>query len=75
MGQDIARQFAHRTHNEAVEEVSAHLLKFWDPRMRNELRRCVAQGDHELESILAEAVRDWPDEEYTQADRREPSGG
>ena len=75
MGADIARQFAHRDHDQAVEEVSAHILKFWDPRMRAELSRSVAAGDDDLEPILAEAVRTWPDEEDTQADRHEPSGG
>jgi formate dehydrogenase subunit delta len=75
MGHDIARQFAHRDHDQAVKEVSAHLLKFWEPRMRAELRRCVGSGDHEVEPILAEAVRIWPDEDDTQADRTEPSGG
>ena len=75
MGHDIARQFAHRPHEDAVEEVSAHILKFWEPRMRSELRRCVHVDDHDLEPILAEAVRTWPDEEDTQADRDIPSGG
>lgn len=75
MGHDIARQFAHRDPDQAVEEVSAHILTFWEPRMRDELRRCVAAGDHDLAPILAEAVRTWPDEEDTQAERPEPSGG
>ena len=57
MGHDIARQFAHRNHHDAVEEVSAHILKFWEPRMRAELRRCVAARDDDIEPILAEAVR------------------
>lgn len=43
--------------------------------MRAELRRGVTTGDHDLEPTLAEAVRTWPDEEDTQADRHEPSGG
>lgn len=75
MGHDIVRQFAHRNDDQAVEEVSAHILKFWEPRMRAELRRCVSLGGPGVEPILAEAVRTWPDEEDTQADRREPSGG
>lgn len=75
MGHDIARQFAHRPNDQAVEEVSAHLLKFWEPRMRAELRRSVTAGDPDTDPILAEAVRTWPDEEHTQADRHEPSGG
>ena len=75
MGHDIARQFGHLPHDRAVEEVSAHLLKFWAPPMRAELRRCVAVNDHDVEPTLAEAVRTWPDEDETQADRHEPSGG
>ena len=75
MAHDIARQFAHRPHDQAVEEVSAHILKFWEPRMRSELRRCVTAGDHDIDPLVAEAVRIWPDEQDTQADRREPSGG
>ena len=75
MGHDIARQFAHRDHDAAVEEVSAHILKFWEPRMRAELRRCVDAGDHDIEPILAEAVRTHAHEDDTQADRHDPSGG
>ena len=75
MAHDIARQFAHRRHDQAIEELSAHILKFWEPRMRAELRRCVAAGDHDIDPVVAEAVRTWPAEEDTQADRRAPSGG
>ena len=75
LAHDIARQFAHRPHDEAVEEVSAHILKFWEPRMRTELRRCVAAGDHGIDPLVHEAIGTWPDEQDTQADRREPSGG
>lgn len=75
MGHDIVRQFTHLPAHQAAEEVSAHLLKFWEPRMRSQLRRCVAAGDQEVDPILAEAVRTWPDEDDTQADREEPSGG
>lgn len=75
MGHDIARQFSHLDHDAAVEEISAHMLKFWEPRMRAELRRCVDGCDQEVDPILIEAVRTWPDEDDTQADRDEPSGG
>ena len=87
MGHDIARQFAHRPREQAVEEVSAHLLKFWEPRMLAELRQVVSAGDLdsdsgraagpeiELGSIVADAVLAWPDEADTQADRDVPSGG
>lgn len=75
MGNDIARQFAHRPREQAVEEISAHILKFWDPSMRAELSRCISLDAHDIEPILADAARNWPNEEDTQADRHEPSGG
>ena len=75
MGHDIARQFSHLTHGAAVEEVSAHIIKFWEPRMRAELHRCVAAGNHNIDPILVEAVRAHTHEDETQADRHEPSGG
>lgn len=75
MGHDIARQFNHLPHHQAVQEISAHILKFWEPRMRTELRRCVANDDHDLEPLLTQAVHTWPDEHHTQADRHDPSGG
>ncbi len=59
MGRDIVRHFAHRDHDEAVTEVSAHILKFWEPRMRDELLRCVTDHDDDVEPILVEAVRTW----------------
>lgn len=75
MAHDITRQFAGRPHDVAVEEVSAHMLKFWEPRMRTELLRCLALEDHDIDPLVAEAARRWPHEEGTQADRHEPSGG
>jgi formate dehydrogenase major subunit len=41
----------------------------------NAVRRCVAADDHDVAPVLAEAVRTWPDEDDTQADRDDPSGG
>jgi len=75
MGHDIARQFAHRPREQAVEEVSAHILKFWEPGMRSELSRRIADNPHDIDPVLADAARNWPNEEDTQGDRHEPSGG
>lgn len=75
MGNDIARQFAHRPREEAIEQVAAHLLKFWEPRMRDALRQGISLGGDDLDPVLVAAVRTWPAEEHTQADRHEPSGG
>lgn len=59
MGHDIVRNLAHRDHDETVAAVSAHILKFWEPRMREELQRCVDAHDDDLHPTLAEAVRTW----------------
>lgn len=75
LANDISRQFAHLPHPAAAEEVSAHLLKFWEPRLRIELRRRIAEHRWDLHPEVIAAVMTWPDEEHTPADRHEPSGG
>lgn len=45
LGNEIARQFGHLDDAAATAAISAHILKFWEPRMRIALRQR-AQGDH-----------------------------
>jgi formate dehydrogenase subunit delta len=56
MGNDIARQFAHLPHDKATEAIARHLRTFWDPRMRQLLRRAVAVGDDEVDPLLRDAA-------------------
>jgi formate dehydrogenase subunit delta len=41
----------------AAEQVAGHLKKFWEPRMREEIRRHVAAGGEGLSSIAIQAVK------------------
>ncbi|MGH8244573.1 MAG: formate dehydrogenase subunit delta [Steroidobacteraceae bacterium] len=41
----------------AAEQVAAHLKKFWEPRMREEIRRHVSQGGEGMSSIAIQAVK------------------
>ncbi len=42
---------------EAVDGVATHLRKFWEPRMRAELQRLVAQGQAEgLHALVRQAL-------------------
>jgi formate dehydrogenase subunit delta len=41
----------------AAEQVANHLKKFWEPRMREEIRRYVTAGGEGLSSIAIQAVK------------------
>lgn len=41
----------------AADQVAGHLKKFWEPRMRDEIRRYVAAGGEGLSSIAVQAVK------------------
>jgi formate dehydrogenase subunit delta len=56
MGNDIARQFAHLPHGEATLAIAGHLRTFWDPRMREALRRAVAACDVDVDPLLRDAA-------------------
>jgi formate dehydrogenase subunit delta len=56
MGNDIARQFAHLTHDKATAAIATHLRTFWDPRMRDALRSAVAAGDDDIDPLLRDAA-------------------
>jgi formate dehydrogenase subunit delta len=56
MGNQIARQFAHLSEDEAVTAVANHLRNFWAPQMRAGLVDIVDEGDEVLEPVLAEAA-------------------
>jgi formate dehydrogenase subunit delta len=41
----------------AVEQVAIHLKKFWEPRMREAIRRHVSQGGEGMSTIAIQAVK------------------
>lgn len=57
LGNDIARQFAHLDDRFAADAIAGHIRKFWDPRMRAELRACVAAGETGIDPLLALAAQ------------------
>lgn len=58
MANDIAAQFQHRPHDEAVAAVADHIRKFWAPRMRAALLVHVEEGGDGLDPLaVAAAVR------------------
>jgi formate dehydrogenase subunit delta len=56
MGNDIARQFAHLPDDRATAAIARHLRTFWDPRMREALRKAVAAGDEDIDPLLRDAA-------------------
>jgi formate dehydrogenase subunit delta len=56
MGNDIARQFAHLSAEQAAEAIARHIETFWDPRMRRDLEALVAAQDESLDPRLVDAA-------------------
>ena len=58
MANDISNFFGSDPDPEAAaEQVAGHLKKFWEPRMREEIRRYVSAGGMGLSSIAIQAVK------------------
>jgi formate dehydrogenase subunit delta len=56
LANDIAGQFGHLSHEEAVSGIATHVRMFWDPRMRSQLLAAVDAGDGGLSPLVVEAV-------------------
>ena len=57
MANDIAAFFAADPDKDAAaEQVAYHLKKFWEPRMRNEIKRFVDQGGTGLSPLAQRGV-------------------
>jgi len=58
MANDIAAFFAADPDTEAAaEQVANHLRKFWDPRMRQAIRRVAQEGGVGLSTLALSGVR------------------
>jgi formate dehydrogenase subunit delta len=57
MANQIAEFFAPYPHDEAVDGVTDHLKKFWEPRMRKQIIEYVAKGGSGLHDLALEAVK------------------
>jgi formate dehydrogenase subunit delta len=56
LANDVAAQFGHVSHDDAVAGIAAHLRSFWEPRMRQQLLEAVDAGDVELNPLVVEAA-------------------
>ena len=54
MANQIGKFFAHQKHEEAVESVANHILRYWDPRMRREI--VAHQEAVKLDPVVREAI-------------------
>lgn len=58
MANDIAAFFNAEADKEAAaEQVANHLRKFWDPRMRENIRRVVQKNSVDLSALALSGVR------------------
>jgi formate dehydrogenase subunit delta len=57
MANQIGRFFATQPHQNAADAIADHLLKFWDPRMREAIIAKVDDESLQLDPSVREAVR------------------
>jgi formate dehydrogenase subunit delta len=57
MANQIGRFFATQRHQNTADSVADHLLKFWDPRMREAIIAKVDDESLQLDPPVREAVR------------------
>lgn len=57
MANQIAKFFAAQGHDRAVPQITDHLEKFWDPRMRTHIVEHVAKGGAGLDLLALEAIK------------------
>ena len=57
MANQIASFFKAYPHDEAVKETAEHIKKFWEPRMRADLKKILDGGDKGLEGVALEAAK------------------
>lgn len=75
MGNDIVRQFAHLGDEAAGARAAEHMAKFWDDRMRDNLRDAVRSGDPDATHALVVAEAILEQTRVEQAEFTKPSGG
>jgi formate dehydrogenase subunit delta len=56
MANQIGKFFASNGHDAAVDGISDHIAKFWDPTMRNKIYDYLAHGGSGLDPLTKEAV-------------------
>ena len=74
MANQIARAFAHEGEDRAVACTRDHLVKFWAPSMRADIRRYLAGGGEGLLPVARSAVEGLPATAQPYGEER-PTGG
>lgn len=74
MANQIARAFAHEGEERAVVCTRDHLVKFWAPVMRRDIRAHLAQGGEGLLPLARRAVEELPATAGPNGEDR-PTGG
>lgn len=54
---DIAEQFGHVPPEQAAKEIAQHVTKFWDPRMKTDLRKRAANEPDSFDPLALAAAR------------------
>lgn len=57
MANEIAVQFVHRPQDEAAATIAAHIRSFWEPRMKEELRRLITTEAESFHPLALAAAR------------------
>jgi formate dehydrogenase subunit delta len=57
MANQIGRFFTHQGEEKAVAAIADHLVKFWDPRMREAIQAHLAAGGSGLDPLVLRAVQ------------------
>jgi formate dehydrogenase subunit delta len=57
MANQIALYFAAYPHDQAVAGVTDHFQKFWERRMKDQIKQYVAQGGQGLHELVLESVK------------------
>ncbi|MEU4764378.1 formate dehydrogenase subunit delta [Actinosynnema sp. NPDC023794] len=57
LANEIARQFHHQPPATAATAVAGHIERFWDPRMRTDLRHHVVTSPESLDPVALAAAR------------------
>lgn len=61
MANQIEKFFASQSNEEkAVEGIADHLHKFWDPRMRSQIKQHLAAGGEGLAPLVRRAIEKLP---------------
>jgi formate dehydrogenase subunit delta len=59
MANQITDYFAPYPKAEALDGIAKHIHLFWDPRMRNALKKYIDQGGEDLQPLFLEAAAEY----------------